>query len=403
MIIERLFIKLKNVINALAVILAFVGSVTVAGAIPPVETAKELRTAKIDQLVGEAISRGLIAGAVVVIGNSKLILYEHSYGRMSSEHDALLMEISTIFDLASLTKVVATTPAILKLVEEKRISLVDPVVRWFPEFAGNGKDDLLVMNLLTHTSDLDDFPIAEDDSLQSAILGAASQKKKGEIGNRFKYADINFILLGELVKRAGGMPLDQFATEKFFLPLGMKDTSFNPDKGKTIRLSATIGTGNSLFIGVPQDYEARRLGGVAGHAGLFSTGRDLSRFCRMLLGRGFFAGQRILSERAVNQMTAPYFSRNGRVVRGLGWDISSPYSSPKGNGFSDVSFGHTGYSGTSIWIDPENDMFVALLTARTDYLKTKEFNQFRGDLSSRAAELFGLPCGNGKKENSVPE
>src|ERR1039457_1632132 len=359
-----MIVQLKSFIIAVMVISELTGSAAIAGSIPLVVPAKEERTVKIDRLIGEAISRGLIAGADVIIGNSRVVLFEHSYGRMSSETNAMLMETTTMFDLASLTKVVTTTPAILKLAEQKRISLVDPVVRWFPEFAEKGKDDLLVMHLLTHTSGLDDFPIAEEDSLRSAILGAASQKNKGEIGSRFKYADINFILLGELVKRAGGIPLDRFAAEYIYNPLGMKDTLFSPDKGKTNRLSATIGAGNSLFIGVPQDYEARRLGGVAGHAGLFSTGQDLSRFCRILLGRGFFEGKRILSERAVNQMTAPYFSRNGQVVRGLGWDISSPYSSPKGNGFSEVSFGHTGYSGTSIWIDPENDIFVVLQIGR---------------------------------------
>ncbi|HLO27350.1 MAG TPA: serine hydrolase domain-containing protein, partial [Geobacteraceae bacterium] len=222
-------------------------------------------TARIDLLLNGAISGGLIAGGVVLIGNRQGTLFERTYGKASTEPDARPMAIDTIFDIASLTKVIATTPSILKLAEERRLSLVDPVTKWFPEFAGKGKDDLLVMNLLTHTSGLDDFSLSTAAPLQSAISGAASQKTKGEIGSRFKYADINFILLGELVRRVSGVPLDSYAAAHFFAPLEMKDTAFRPDSGKTERCSATIGSEKSFFVGLPQDYEARQLGGVAGH------------------------------------------------------------------------------------------------------------------------------------------
>lgn len=345
--------------------------------------------AKIDRLMEGAISRGLIAGGVVLIGDRKGIQFERSYGRTSAEADAGPMEMDTIFDLASLTKVLATAPAILKLAEEGRLSLVDPVVKWFPEFAGKGKDELLVANLLTHTSGLDDFPIAADAPLQSAVNGAAAQKTKGELWNRFRYADINFILLGELVRRVSGAGLDQYAATNLFAPLGMKDTGFNPDREKGTRCSPTRGDGKVFFHGVPQDHDARRLGGVAGHAGVFGTARDLARFCRMLLAEGTIEGTTVLSGRAVRQMTAPYFSRGGEVIRGLGWDIASPFSTPKGNGFSEMSFGHTGYSGSSLWIDPASETFVLLLTARLEYRKTREFGQLRSDLSSLAAEFFG--------------
>jgi CubicO group peptidase (beta-lactamase class C family) len=330
---------------------------------------------------------------VVLIGNRDGTLYESAYGKTSPEPDARPVAIDTIFDIASLTKVVATTPAILKLAEERRLSLVDPVVKWFPEFMGKEKDELLVVNFLTHTSGLNDFSLAAVAPLQSAISGAASQKLNGEIGNRFKYADINFILLGELVNRVSGLPLDRFSATNFFVPLGMNDTSFRPDRNMISRCAATIGEGKNTFIGVPQDHSARQLGGVAGHAGLFSTVRDLARFCRMLLEEGQLEGRRILSERAVRQMTAPYFSRGGQVVRGLGWDRASPFSSPRGNGFSEISFGHTGYAGSSIWIDPAEDIFVVVLTTRLDYKRTREFNQLRGDISTVAAELFAEATG----------
>jgi len=378
-------------ISLLAAAIAFLAFFRVAAfADAPFPASQESgeQTAKIDLLLGSAISHGLIAGGVVLVGNRQGVLFERAYGRSSVEPGAPATEIDTIFDIASLTKVIATAPAILKLAEERKISLVDQVVKWFPEFAGKGKDDLLVLNLLTHTSGLDDFPFAADNPLHSAVEGAAGQKLKGEIGSRFKYADINFILLGEMVRRVTGTGLDHYAAASFFAPLGMQDTAFNPGPEKSLRFSATVGADKSIRLGQVQDPEARQLGGIAGHAGVFSTARDLARFCCMFLNEGEYGGRRILSQRAVQQMTAPYFSRGGNVIRGLGWDISSPFSSPKGNVFSEFSFGHTGYSGSSIWIDPAADIFVVLLTTRLDYKNTREFSQLRSDLSTLSAGLF---------------
>lgn len=369
----------------------------------PVQADKPTGTARIDLLVNNAIARGLIAGGVVLVGNRNGTLFERAYGKTSTDPAARPMATDTIFDLASLTKVIATTPAILKLAEERKLSLVDPVTRWFPEFSGKEKDDLLVVNLLTHTSGLDDAPLAAAAPLKSAIEKAATQKIKGAIGNRFRYADINFILLGELVRRVSGIPLDAYTKANFFTPLGMQDTGFTPDGDTALRCSATTSDGRSFFVGLPQDHEARQLGGVAGHAGLFSTVHDLARFCRMILDGGEFMGRTVLSERALLQMTAPYFSRDGQVVRGLGWDRSSPYSSPKGSGFSDISFGHTGYSGSSIWIDPAGDVYVVLLTARLEYRNVREFNQLRSDLSSAVAQLFSLNPASGTVARSAPD
>ncbi|GFE58263.1 metal-dependent hydrolase [Geobacter sp. AOG1] len=346
---------------------------------------------KVDQLLESAISHGLVTGGVVLVGNHEGVLFEKVYGRGLGGLDSASLTTDTLFDIASLTKVVATTPAIMKLAEERKLSLVDPVVKWFPEFSGKGKDDLLVLNLLTHTSGLDDFPLSADNPRQSAIEGAAQQRLKGEIGSRFRYADINFILLGELVRRVSGVGLNEYVADRFYGPLGMRDTGFKPDPAKAIRCAATRGSDNQLLQGQVQDYPARQLGGVAGHAGLFTSIHDLARFCRMILNDGELDSVRVLSERAVRQMTVPYFSRGGGVMRGLGWDIASPFSSPKGNGFSRYSFGHTGYSGSSIWIDPATDTFVVLLTSRVEYAKTKEFNRLRSELSTLAASLFAVP------------
>jgi CubicO group peptidase (beta-lactamase class C family) len=373
-------------IRCLALALLVLGSLPSFAAMPPVE--EPSLDNRITHLMEQAIARGVIAGGVVLVGSGRETKFEKAFGKTSTLPDAGQMHIDTIFDLASLTKVLATAPAILKLAEERKLSLVDPVSKWLPEFSGKGKDDLLILHLLTHTSGLDDFSFSDTGTRQSAILGAAAERLKGEVGSRFRYADINFVLLGEIVSRVTGMELDRYTRISFYSPLGMGDTGFSPAGDKTPRCAATTIGENCWLIGLPQDYPTRQLGGVSGHAGLFSTVRDLAIFCRMLLNGGEWDGKRVLSGRAVEQMTAPYFSQKGKVMRGLGWDMASPYSSPKGSGFSEVSFGHTGYSGTSIWIDPESKVFVILLTTRLEFKKISELSNLRSELSSLAARYL---------------
>ncbi len=345
-------------------------------------------TGRIDRIMQDAMTRGLIAGGVVLVGSASGTLFDKAYG-MIGPGDSRPMTTDTVFDVASLTKVLATTPAIMKLADERELGLVDPLVRWFPEFAGTGKDDLLVMHLLTHTSGLDDVSFSHIASMQDVVAAAAAQRLKGEPGYRFHYADINFMLLGELVRRVSGVNLDRFVERYFYAPLGMNDTTFNPPQRLVVRCAATLDENGLPQFGLVQDGNSRTLGGVAGHAGLFSTAPDIGRFCMMLLGKGALGnGNRVLSQRAFDQMTAPYFSRGGKVVRGLGWDIASPFSSPKCSGFSEMSFGHTGYSGSSIWVDPERNLYVVLLTSRLEYRHVSEFNQLRGEVSSAAAGIF---------------
>ena len=372
-------------IAAVILILSVVPSFAAGDALP-----LPLPTEKLDAAIQEAISARLIAGAVVVVGNRRETLFQKAYGQASAAADARPMAVDDIFDLASLTKVVATAPAILKLAEDGRLSLVDPVTRWFPEFTGKGKDELLALNLLTHTSGLDDFSLPAADAIEYAVRRAAAEPLNGTIGSRFRYADLNFILLGEVVRRVTGMPLDRYASTVLLTPLGMVDTGFNPDPASLSRFSATMVSRTTMLLGQTQDENARSLGGVAGHAGLFGTAGDLARFCRMILNEGRHEGRVILSERAVRQMTAPYFSRGGAVVRGLGWDIASPFSAPKGSGFSAYSFGHTGYSGGSLWIDAEADLFVVLLTSRIEYRPSyrNAFSRLRKNVSTISAELF---------------
>ncbi len=348
------------------------------------------RAVTIDVMLENAIRRGLISGGVVAVGNHTGQLYGTTQGRLYPDAAVPLITERTLFDTASLTKVIATAPAIMKLLEQGKISLFDPLTRWFPEFEGSERDEITILNLLTHTSGMDDVEITKDDPLKSLIDKAIVQNNGTLPGNRFRYADINFILLGELVKRAGHMPLDRFCAEFIYAPIGMAETAFQPSTESAV-IAPTAGMNKELKAGVVQDLNSRHFGGVAGHAGLFSTISDLNRFATMVLNKGTYNGVQVFKERVITQMTSPYFYNSGRVIRGLGWDINSPFSSPRGNYFSDMSFGHTGYSGSSIWIDPEQDLYVILLTVRLDYAHVRQFSQLRSDISSLAVSIFSTP------------
>jgi CubicO group peptidase (beta-lactamase class C family) len=342
--------------------------------------------ATINHLMERAISNNLIAGGVVVIGDHTGILSSTARGRLTANPDAPLLDERTMFDLASLTKVIATTPAVMKLLDEGKISLTDPISRWFPEFKGSERENITVLNLLTHTSGLADFDMSTEQAMENAIRKAAAEKDQHR-GSGFKYADINFILLGELVHRVSGRTLDAFCRDELYGPLDAPETMFLPTPDFLSRIAPTLG-GTS---GTVQDRNSRCLGSVAGHAGLFSSALDLARFARLMLDGGEIDGKRILSEQAVKQMTSPLLCGNGTVVRGLGWDMNSPFSSPKGKLFSEASFGHTGYSGSSIWIDPKQDLFVILLTTRLNYQDIGMFNQLRRDISTIAVAEFRQP------------
>ncbi|MBJ6751166.1 serine hydrolase domain-containing protein [Geomonas anaerohicana] len=344
-----------------------------------------LSTANLDLLLERAMSENLIAGGVVVVGNHEGIIATAARGQVSGSAGAPAITDRTQFDVASLTKVIATTPAIIKLLDEGRISLTDTLSRFYPELAGTDKGNITILHLMTHTSGLSDVMVGQGGTIEGLVHKVATQRFRGA-GTGFEYADINFILLGELVHRVTGERLDKFCREQIYEPLGTRETSFLPSRDGN-EIAPTSGTQG----GVVQDENARRLGGVAGHAGLFSSAYDLARYARLILGRGTLDGTRILSEQAVTQMTTPYACNNGRIKRALGWDVASPFSAPKGSYFSEASFGHTGYSGSSIWIDPQQDMFVIMLTRRLDYHNVHNFNQLRRNVSSyAAADLKGI-------------
>jgi len=349
-------------------------------------------------LLDRAVSQHLIAGGVIVTGNHEGILSTVAKGRISPEPGAALIDDHTIFDLASLTKVVATAPAVMKLLEDRRINLSDPLSRWFPEFSGGGEGEITVLHLLTHSSGLKDFDLSASHAMGRAVKKAAAQSYRRWTGARFEYADINFILLGELVRRVSGQTLDTLCRRQIYHPLDMHQTSFLPGRERRADIAPTAG----FASGVVGDANARRLGSVAGHAGLFSSAYDLSRFARLMLGGGMIDNKRILSDQVVAQMTSVYLCKNGHVKRGLGWDISSPFSSSKGL-FSAASFGHTGYSGSSIWIDPQQDRFVILLTRRVNYRDTQAFSQLRRDVSTIASADFDLFGGDPSLDDPLSE
>jgi uncharacterized protein YbbC (DUF1343 family)/CubicO group peptidase (beta-lactamase class C family) len=329
----------------------------------------------IPALIDAAIARHELPGAVVLVGRGDAIVYERAFGqRMVAPSEPMTED--TIFDLASLTKVIATTTSIMQLVEAGRIRLTDPVAQLIPEFARYGKNAITIRHLLTHTSGLrPDLELdVEFSGADEAIRRASEEVPTAAPDERFVYSDINFFLLGDIVRRVSGERLDRYASAHIFGPLGMTDTMFLPPDALRPRIAPTercralawpCGNPDTPFLrGVVHDPTARRMDGVAGHAGLFSTAADLSRFCRALLNGGSLDGARILSPAAVARMTSPSTPTGMKDIRGLGWDIDSSYSANRGELFSLDSYGHTGFTGTSLWLEPQSKSYVVFLSNR---------------------------------------
>ena len=315
----------------------------------------------IPPIVEEAIAAKKLPGAVVLVGRGDRVLWQKAIGHRAVEPANEPMTADTIFDLASLTKVVATTTSVMKLVEDGRIRLNDRVSDYIPGFERYNKTNITIRHLMTHTSGLrPDLDLADEWSgYDKAIALAIEEAPQTPPGERFVYSDINYFLLGDVVTRVSGLPLDRFAKKYVFDPLGMNETMFVPPDSLKPRIAPT-----EHLRGVVHDPTARRMGGVAGHAGLFSTAADLAIFCRMLLDGGIHNGTRILSPLTVAKMTTAAGAPGDPNVRGLGWDIDSTYSSNRGELLPIGSFGHTGFTGTSIWIDPMTREFVVFLSNR---------------------------------------
>jgi len=320
----------------------------------------------IDAAIERAIAAGKAPGAVVRIENSGAV-YQKSYGAKAVEPVSLPMSDDTIFDGASLTKVIATTPAIMLLVERGKLRLDDKVSRWIPGFEAHGKGAVTVRHLLTHTSGLRPGISAKPawSGVPKAIDLAKAERLTAQPDTKFRYSDINFILLGEIVRLASGQRLDVFAAAEIYRPLGMHDTGFLQPLAKRGRVAPTERVDGTILHGIVHDPTSRRMGGVAGHAGLFTTAADLSRFAHMMLNGGQLNGRRIFKKETVQLMTSVHTPKGMKAERGLGWDINSPYSSPRGNHFKVGGYGHTGWTGGSLWVDPVTRTIVILMTSRT--------------------------------------
>lgn len=324
------------------------------------------RLARIDSIVDEAIKLGEIPGAVVLVARQGHIVYRKVFGHRALVPEPEPMTEDTIFDAASLTKVVATAPAVMILVEDGKLSLTDTVASYIPDFAKHEKGRITLLQLLTHYSglrpDLDlDKPWVGYDT---AISLACEEKLVARPGEKFIYSDINYFLLGDIVQRVTGQTLHQFTTERIYGPLGMTDTGFQPDLQLISRIAPSEPRDKVMLRGTVHDPTAFRMGGCAGHAGLFTTVNDVAIYAQMLLNLGVFEGVRILSPLGVLTMTTSQSPVGMDFLRGIGFDIRSPYSSTRGDLFPIGSFGHTGFTGTSLWIDPLTQTFVIVFSSR---------------------------------------
>jgi uncharacterized protein YbbC (DUF1343 family) len=360
--------------------------------------------ARVDALVNQAIADKQVPGAVLLVGRGPRVLYQKAYGQRALVPRPEPMTLDTVFDLASVTKVVATATSVMVLVEEGRIRLTDRVATHIPDFGRYGKGNITIRHLLTHVSglrpdvDLGDPWLGYD----KALALAAEEVPTSAPGERFVYSDINYFLLGDIVARVSGMPFDRFARERVFLPLGMTETMFNPPASLWPRIAPTQlctrygwpcdGPDQIMLRGIVHDPTARRMDGVAGHAGLFSTAADLAKYCQMILNGGALGRARVLSPLSVIKMTTAASPDGLPSVRGLGWDIDSSYSSNRGELLPVGSFGHTGFTGTSIWIDPVTSTYVVLLSNRVHPDGKGDATPLRARVATVVASaLRGLP------------
>ncbi len=353
-----------------------------------IATAHAQTFADIDAVTEQAIRDGYMPGAVVLVGHQGKVVFKKAYGSRALVPQKEPATLDTIYDAASLTKVIATTPAMMKLVEQGRVRLADPVTAYLPEFQG-GTSEITVRDLMIHFSglrpDLDLEPAWS--GYETGITKALIDKPTDPPGAKFVYSDINFELLGEIIRRVTGKPEDEFLQELIYRPLGMKDTGYRPAASLRSRIAPTeidATTGEPLR-GVVHDPTARYMGGVAGHAGVFTTADDLALFAQMMLdkGRGIFAPA------TVERFTAPATPAGQPVVRSLGWDIDSPYSSNKGEIWTG-GYGHTGFTGPAIWIHPASQSYIVIMANRNHPRGGRSINSWRSKVASIVAAALSI-------------
>ena len=321
----------------------------------------------ISRIVHAEIAARRIPGAVVEIGQGERVVYRGAFGWREFEPRRVPMTVDTIFDLASLTKPVATSVAIMQLVEQGKLDLDSPAARYWPRFAHAGKDRITVRDLLTHYSGLRaDLDLSREwRGHDSAMRMIEEESPRYPAGTHYLYSDVNFEVLGEIVARVSGKSLDEYCAVRIFAPLGMRDTCFLPAPSVRDRIAPTGFDSGRLRVGTVHDPTAARMGGIAGDAGLFSTADDLAKFAQMMLSGGRARGGAVLTASSIDQMTLPESPSGAQPIRGLGWDLGAPLCSNRERLAPVGSWGHTGYTGTMLWIDPVSNAWVVVLTNRT--------------------------------------
>lgn len=327
---------------------------------PQPSTTADQRMGALDRIFNQAVAERQIPGAVVLVGHDGEVVFRKAYGYRSLEPRRETMTLDTIFDMASLTKCLATAVAVMQLVQGGQVRLNDAVARYIPEFGTNGKQEITVRQLLTHYAGLpDDLDLkAPWHGRDTAFRMAMDTAPVYPPGSRFFYSDVNYEVLGFLVERVSGMTLEQYASAHIFQPLKMEETTYLPPASWRPRIAPTqYDEREQMLRGVVHDPTARRMGGVAGHAGVFSTADDLAKFAQAMLD----GGAPVLSPLMVEKMTTPQQPPNATSVRGFGWDIDTAFSSNRGDLLPVGSFGHTGFTGTSLWMDTVTRTYIIIL------------------------------------------
>lgn len=353
--------------------------------------------ARIDEAVQQGIQKGQLPGAVVLVLRQGKVVYRKAFGLRRRSPREEQMTAETVFDLASLTKPIVTATAMLQLLEKGKLRLSDPVSRYLPGFTEERQRKITIEQLLLHTSGL-----IPDNALKDYQDGPGKAKQRlfalkptVEPGSKFMYSDVGFMLLGEIVERVSGESLDAYARKHIFAPLGMSDTTYKPGPELAARTAPTEKRNGRWLQGQVHDPRAAALGGVAGHAGLFSTADDLAIFAQMLLNKGNWQGRQVLSPATVRLLTTPRDVPGGQ--RTLGWDANTAYSSNRGTLFPVGGFGHTGFTGTSLWIDPASQTAVIFLSHRVHPSGKGSVTRLRGQVATIvAASIKAPPLPGGK-------
>ena len=349
-----------------------------------------------DGAIEDAIAARECPGAVLLVGCGDNVVYLKAYGNRAVEPGPVPMTTDTVFDLASMTKPVATATSVLILAERGKIDLHAPVATYIPEFGQNGKDTITVEQLLLHRGGLiADNPMKDyADGPERAMQRIWQLKPTSEPGTKFVYTDVGPIVLGELVRRVSSKRLDEFARDEIFKPLGMSETSFAPlDEDRLKRCAPTEKRNGRFMLGEVHDPRSYALGGIAGHAGLFGTAEDASKWCRMLINGGELDGKRVLSANTIAEMAKMRCLPDGTGCRGYGVDIDTSFSSCRGQRFArGTTFGHTGYTGTMFWVDPVNKVYFILLTNRVHPDGKGDVKALRSKVATIVAEALLGPA-----------